>query len=410
MFKRHTSMPTAADSTVADNRGTMGGENIVCFARDWFENPTSNNHVMVELSKRNKVLWLNSVATRAPNLASGRDIGKVFRKLASFFKGARNVRPNLWVYSPIVIPLPHSRWAAAINRIILRATVRILRWRLGMGEFQLWSFLPTVADYFGSMGEAVSVYYCVDEWSKFSYVDGEKLARSEERLCKAVDIVFATSQSLVDAKRPYNPRTFLARHGVDHALFAQALDEKTVVPPDLAALQRPTLGFYGTIQDWVDLDLIAWLAGRHPEWSIALIGKTHVDVSRYSKLPNVHFLGPKEHSVLPMYCKGLAVGLIPQKISELTVHMNPLKLREYLCAGLPVVATALPEVKLFDRWATAARSYEEFESAVAAAIQSDSPELRRQRSDAMREETWEQKVAQAAAVVMQVKAQKCQSH
>jgi glycosyltransferase involved in cell wall biosynthesis len=405
MFKRHTTMQDSSE-TIAAKPGTMAGENIVCFARDWFENPTSNNHVMVELSKRNKVLWLNSVATRAPNLASGRDIGKVFRKLASFFKGARNVRPNLWVYSPIVIPLPHSRWAANINRVLLRAMVRILRWRLGMKDFQLWSFLPTVADYFGSMGESVSIYYCVDEWSKFSYVDGDKLARSEERLCKAVDIVFATSQSLVDAKKPYNPRTYLARHGVDHALFAQALDEKTVIPADLATLQSPRIGFYGTIQDWVDLDLVAWLAKRHPEWSIAMIGKTHVDVSRYREFPNIHFLGLKEHSLLPMYCKGLSVGLIPQKISELTVHMNPLKLREYLCAGLPVVATALPEVKLFDRWATAAGSYEEFETAVALAIETDTPDLRRQRSEAMRTETWEQKVAQASEIVMQIKAQK----
>ncbi|MGA3067359.1 MAG: glycosyltransferase [Tepidisphaeraceae bacterium] len=405
MFKRHTPMPDPTQTPAAPD--AMAGQNIVCFARDWFETPTSNNHVMVALSQRNKVLWLNSVATRAPNLASGRDIKKIFRKLADFFAGAKQVRPNLWVYSPVVLPFPHSRWAAAVNRFILRTNLKILRRKLGMKDFQLWSFLPTVADYIGRLGESVSVYYCVDEWSKFSYVDGPKLAAAEERLCRKVDVVFATSASLVESRRPFNPSTFLARHGVDVELFRTALSDSTPIPPDLARLQPPILGFYGTIQDWVDLDLIAYLAKRHPDWSIALIGKTMTDLTPVQSLPNVHFLGKMPHDSLPMYCKGLAVGLIPQKVNELTVHMNPLKLREYLAAGLPVVCTALPEARGFSPWCVAADSYADFEQAVAAAIASDSPDLRRRRSESMNDESWQSKVDQTAAKVMQIKAQKC---
>jgi glycosyltransferase involved in cell wall biosynthesis len=155
--------------------------------------------------------------------------------------------------------------------------------------------------------------------------------------------------------------------------------------------------------------LIAHLARRRPQWSIALVGNTHVDISRLSGLANVHFLGPKPHASLPMYCKGLAVGLIPQKINELTIHMNPLKLREYLSAGLPVVSTALPEVAQYAPWAAAADSHEQFEQAVAAAIADDTPQLRRQRSDAMAGETWQRKVAELGATVMQVKAEKCRT-
>ena len=398
-------MPDPIETPAAHD--AMAGENVICFARDWFETPTSNNHVMVALSQQNKVLWLNSVATRTPNLASGRDLKKVFRKLAAFFAGAKEVRPNLWVYSPVVIPLPHSRWAAAVNRFILRMTLKFQRRRLGMKQFQLWSFLPTVGDYIGRLGESVSVYYCVDEWSKFSYLDGPKLAAAEERLCRNVDVVFATSASLVESRRAFNPNTFLARHGVDVELFRTALSDSTQVPPDLARLQQPVLGFYGTIQDWVDLDLIAYLAKRHPEWSIALIGKTMTDLTAVKSLSNVHFLGKMPHDSLPMYCKGLAVGLIPQKVNDLTVHMNPLKLREYLAAGLPVVCTALPEAKGFSPYCAVAGSYAEFEQAAAAAIAGDSPELRRKRSDSMKDESWQSKVAQTAAKVMQIKAVKC---
>jgi glycosyltransferase involved in cell wall biosynthesis len=406
MFKRYEPMPEPTDFPPAQQ---MVGQNVICFARDWFETPTSNNHVMVALSKMNKVLWLNSVATRTPNLASGRDIKKVFRKLAAFFRGPREVRPNLWVYSPIVIPLPHSKWAAAINRFILRITLKFLRRKIGMKDFQLWTFLPTVADYVGTLGESVSVYYCVDEWSKFSYVDGDRLAAAEERLCRSVDAVFATSASLVKSKKKYNPNTFLARHGVDVELFRAASLQSTEIPKDLASLQQPVIGFYGTIQDWVDLDLIAFLAKRHPDWSIALIGKVMTDISGLKSLLNVHFLGPRPHDSLPMYCKGLSVGIIPQKVTDLTIHMNPLKLREYLAAGLPVVCTALPEAREYVPLVAVAESYSEFDRAVCAAVIGDTPEQHRRRINAMAGEDWTTKVAQTAAKVMEIKAKKCRT-
>ena len=179
----------------------MTGQAIICFAKDWDEDPTSNNHVMAELAKGNRVLWLNSVSTRTPNVASARDLKKIARKLASFARGARRVPEGLWVYTPIVLPLPHSRWARAANRYILKVVLRVLRMKLGMGTFQLWTFLPNVADYVGGLGEDVSVYYCVDEWSKFNYVDNRRTAEAERQLVQKVDVVFAVAQSLVDSRR-----------------------------------------------------------------------------------------------------------------------------------------------------------------------------------------------------------------
>src|SRR5262245_54219234 len=131
----------------------MVGENIICFSKDWDEDHTSNHHVMRELAKKNNVLWLNSVATRVPKLTSGRDVKKIFRKLASFFRGARQVDQRLWVYTPIVLPFPHSRWASAINRQILRVALKFLRRKLAMQTFQLWTFLPSSVEFVGTLGE-----------------------------------------------------------------------------------------------------------------------------------------------------------------------------------------------------------------------------------------------------------------
>lgn len=381
----------------------MTGENIICFSKDWNENPTSNNHVLTELARNNRVLWVNSLATRTPRLTSGRDLRKIVRKLASATRGAQQVRENLWVYTPLVLPLPHSPAAAALNRRIIRTALWMLRRRLGMRDFQLWTFLPTTGDYIGNLGESVSVYYCVDEWSKFDYVDGSKVAAAEQQLCNRADVVFATAQSLVDAKRAWNPETHLARHGVDHSLFAQALSPNTQAPADLANLPKPIIGFFGTLQDWVDLDLIAYLAERHPEWSIVLIGAPMTDLAKVQKYPNVHLLGRKPHAELPKYSKQFAVGIIPYLRDERVLHVNPIKLREFLSAGLPVVSVDLPEVRPFSKYCYIASDYEDFRRGVEAAIRTDSPEHRTQRSDAMRHETWERRVAGVADTVMRVK-------
>src|SRR6266571_1313897 len=337
----------------------MTGENIICFAKDWSEDPTSNNHVMRELARGNRVLWMNSISTRTPSLASGRDLKKLALKVAGFLQGAKQVSEQMWVYTPIVLPLPHNPLATALNRAILTTTLKMLRRKLGMDEFQLWTFLPNVVEYVGTLGESLVVYYCVDEWSQFSSVDGPKIAAAEDRLCQRADVVFATAQSLVDRRLTLNPQTYLATHGVDHELFSRALDETTPIPGDLAALPHPRLGFYGTIQDWVDLDLLAYLASRHPEWSFAMIGKLCVDVSRLARYPNIHWLGRKPHSELPNYCKGFAAGLIPYILNERVLHVNPIKLREYLSAGLPVVSTAVPEVAHYRDHCCVAGGYEE---------------------------------------------------
>lgn len=408
-------MPSHSPDRIVDAPGAghdsppepMRGQNIVCFAKDWDEDPTSNNHVMRLLARHNKVLWLNSISMRSPNLRDPRDVSKIWRKLKTFLGGGlREAAPNLWVYTPIVLPFPHSRLAAAANRWILKATIGLLRRKLGMRDFQLWTFLPNAIDYVGRLGESLVVYYCIDEWSQFTYISGAKMGAMENELCRKADIVFATAKSLEERRRPYNTETHLASHGVDYDHFAKALSDDTPVAPEIAALPGPVIGFFGLIHEWIDLALIEYLASRHPDWSIALIGKASVDTSRLAKLPNVHLLGRKPYAELPSYCKGFSVGLIPFAVNELTLAVNPIKLREYLSAGLPVVSTALPEVAYYRGECGVADNYEQFERYVEAAIRDDSPEARRRRSDAMRDETWERKVASLGAQVMRVKAKR----
>ena len=189
--------------------------NIVCFAKEWSESPTSNNHVMKTLAQKSRVLWLNSIATRTPKLTSSRDMKRVTQKLRTFMDGPVEASPGLFVHTPLVVPVHHARAAATLNSMLLRATVEHARRRLDMEDFQLWTFLPTAAPYVGRLGESVSVYYCTDEWSQFSAVDRAMIARMEEELCRKVDLVFACSRSLAERKKAHNPETHLASHGVE---------------------------------------------------------------------------------------------------------------------------------------------------------------------------------------------------
>ena len=202
-----------------------------------------------------------------------------------------------------------------------------------------------MADYIGRLGESLSVYYCVDEWSLFSQMDEERTRQAERLLLERVDCVFAVNDALADAKRPFNAETHVAPHGVDREHFKQALSADTAVPADLAPLPAPVLGFYGAIADWVDVELLAQVARLRPDWTLALIGTELISTSALGKLPNVHLLGRRPYEALPAYCKGFDVALIPYLESDQLPYRNPIKLREYLAAGLPIVSTHVPEVE-----------------------------------------------------------------
>ena len=289
----------------------MRDANIVCFAKEWSEDPTSNNHVMRLLAAENTVLWLNSIATRTPSLTSSRDLGKIKRKLMTIGEAPREVSRGLHVVTPLVLPFPHSCAAMLANRQILRATLAPLRRRLGMAPFQLWSFLPTAAPYVGTLGEELSVYYCTDEWSQFSYVDREKTVAHERAMLATVDVVFTTSRSLYESKKPFNRETHLASHGVDHAHFATALDDATPIAKELVGRTGPVIGFFGLVQDWIDLDLFAYLAAQRPAWTIAVVGRALVPVGSLHRYPNIVLVDRRPYSELPSYCKAFDVALCP---------------------------------------------------------------------------------------------------
>lgn len=375
------------------------GQTIICFASGYDAPPTSKHHVMHILAQRNVVLWVNYHASRVPT-ASSSDMTYMAKKLGQVVAGMKNPRDNLHVLTPLVVPLPGSAWAKRLNRALLVAQIRRALKKVGRGPVQLWSFTPDIGYLLGRFGEQRVLYYCVDDHASFTGYNRQQVLDDEADLCHRADLVVTTSMALQKAKEPLNPNTMLVPHGVDYEHFSKAMSNGLPTPADIANIPHPRLGFFGLIRDWVDLDLLAEVARRRPDWHIVLIGDSTVDLAPYRELQNLHFLGRKPYAELPAYCKQFDVGLIPFKINELTLAVNPIKLREYLAAGLPVVSTPMPEVMLYDHLIETAETVDETVNAIDRCLSSP-PTARAERTTAMAAETWLEKVAALCRPLME---------
>lgn len=368
----------------------IAGRTILCFASGYDAPPTSKHHVMHRLAEQNVVLWINYHASRAPS-ASGSDMLYMARKLWQVAEGLYSPRKNLFVLTPLVVPLPSSPAARRINRELLLSQIRSALSNVRRGPVQLWSFTPDISYVLGHFAEERVVYYCVDDHSEFTGYDVDQVLRDEDDLCRRADLVVTTSSVLQGKKQHLNPQTILVPHGVEFEHFARAWKSAGPPPADVADIPRPRLGFFGLIRDWVDVGLLARIADDRPDWHFVLIGDATFDLTEYRRRPNLHFLGRKPYAELPDYCRQFDVGLIPFQVNELTRAVNPIKLREYLASGLPVVSTPMPEVLQYESLIHVADGQAEFTAAIEAAL-AETDQDRRRRIEAMTAETWPAKV------------------
>jgi glycosyltransferase involved in cell wall biosynthesis len=381
----------STESEERDGLQALRGRDILCFSHDWTGDPLSKTHLMRLLAKHgNRVLWVNSIGYRAPALTKS-DLRRAFQKLASALKSDRlsEVEKNIFVLHPLAIPKYGSPLLRRLNRAFLSWQIRRAMQRLGFERPVNWVFNPAAAVVAGSLGEDLLIYHCVDEYTQFSGVDAEAIGSLEQQLLNSADLVLVSAQQLYDSKAKYNSNTHIVRHGVDVAHFRKATEEDTVVAEEIAALPRPVLGFFGLVADWVDIELLAQLADRFSEGSLVMLGKATTDISSLQNKSNVHLLGRRPYDELPRFCKGWDVALLPFRINELTLNANPLKAREYLAAGLPVVSTPIPEVEVLGL-CRIARNVDEFEKEIRDALAEAGPSAA--RSDAVLGESWEQKL------------------
>lgn len=210
-------------------------------------------------------------------------------------------------------------------------------------NYIFWYYSPLFLSISDSFEPKLIVYDCMDELSAFKFAP-EGLKRSEEELFKKADLVFTGGHSLYEAKKHRHANIYPFPSSIDkqHFKLARTL---SIDPQDQQSIPHPRLGFYGVIDERMDLDLIARVATEKPEWHFVLIGPTvKVDPNSLPRLSNIHYLGGKSYKELPSYLAGWDITIIPFALNESTRFISPTKTPEYLSAGKPVISSSIQDV------------------------------------------------------------------
>jgi len=373
---------------------------IIYFGNDWYaENRTSSHHIAQQLSKNNTVLYVECPGLRSPNV-SGRDFKKIIAKISNSLRKPRQISENLAVYTLFQIPFHRYALVRAINKILIRTSIKRLIRQRRLSSPLLWFVIPHLSTLPGTIPCKAVIYYCIDDYSALPDIDSESVAKMDEQMTRMADIVFIASDTLMEPKESLNERVYLNPHGVDFDHFNRVYTGKATIPEDVAHLRENlVVGFFGLIEEWIDLELVRFIAESHPKWHILMIGRVAVTSNPCRSLPNVHFIGRRDFQSLPGYAAVFSVGILPYKLNRQVINSNPIKLREYLAAGLPVVSVRFPQVEHYADVVSIADNYEDFVSKIATSFETDSEELRRKRVDSVKTHTWEYRVKKALEVV-----------
>jgi len=315
---------------------------LIVFAEDWGALPSSTQHLIKQLARTRKVIWINSIGLRQPTLTI-RDIKRLWNKLTASKVVSTSNAPDIemitdgkyfQIINPRTIPAPRSKVARYFAQKLLLLQIKPTIKKAKLQSPILWTSLPTAVDFSGYLNESALVYYCGDDFSGLAGVDHETVAKREQELAKKADLVMVSSKKL-QANFPAH-KTQLLTHGVNYSLFSTISPRALDLPND----GKNIAGFYGSISAWLDIQLLHDTIIKMPHWHFVFIGKVVIDVSLISALDNVIFLGERPHQALPSYSQHWTVSLLPFVDNTQIQACNPLKLKEYLAAGSPIISTS----------------------------------------------------------------------
>jgi UDP-galactopyranose mutase len=315
-------------------------------------------------------------------------------------------QPNLTVLRPrtsVEAPGFHPDQVAAMVPLI-----RELRAELEQDYVVAWLYTPMALPLARELEPAAIVYDCMDELSLFLGAPPDLLSWEDELLASA-DVMFTGGPSLFRAKQSRHPNVHCFTSSVDAAHFSAARpdrQDRVAEPEDQASLPRPRLGFYGVIDERLDLPLLEELASARPDWQIVLVGPVvKIDPATLPRRPNIHYFGQRSYEQLPGYLAGWDVCLLPFARNQSTRFISPTKTLEYMAAELPIVSTPIRDVaEPYGDIVYLGSSPAEFLAACDAAL-SSSPEERDRRAGLMRKvlsgTSWDVTVAAMEELVSQ---------
>jgi len=388
-------------------------ESIICFGGEdfWYHHPHPSEHLMRRFARAgNKVIFVNSISMGLPSLAHKDLLPRIWRKLRSYARFAREAEQNLTVVSPPVVPFFGSRAGRAANQLLLSAQLSLLAGRKKITRPILWIAIPTAVDMMGRLDESLVVYLITDKYDANTMdhaTEPRHITRLHERALAASDIIFYSGRKLLDEAIIARERSYLLEHGIDYEHFAQVSSDKLEIPPEIARIPRPRLGYFGAMEEWlIDQELVERISRERPAWQWVFVGNCARGM-RIGKLENVHILPAVAYADLPRYAAGFDACVLPWNTNNTwTTYASPMKVREYLATGKPTVIVELYEFEHLRDVLRIAHSHDEFLRLTEDALSETGEEQKRARQKSIRHLTWDRHAETVSGLIEETFAEK----
>jgi len=348
--------------------------------------------LMRRFARLGTAVYVNSIIMQKPKLSQGRKfVQKAVRKAKSIFNGLQKTDAGLWAYSPVSLPVHHIPWAKGLNEMILGGQIRRVVRKLGMHDIIVWVACPAACNTAVELSKLKLVYQRTDRYEEFPNVDKDLIIQYDRKLKTAADLTVFVSHVVYEQEKSQCRRAFFLDHGVDYDLFADAeqADDK---PQDIAGIPGPIVGFFGGIDDHTsDIAFVEKVVDLLPQMSFVFVGKASSDCSKLASRKNVSMLGQKPYEQIPHYGKCFDVAIMPWRQNRWIQACNPIKLKEYLSLGKPVVSTPFAELEHYLDVVYLARTPEEFAETIRQAVAENSSERIAQRRNKVQNATWRSK-------------------
>ncbi len=361
-------------------------DGVICFGGlDWWYHNRGHYdlQMMRELSRDVPVLYVNSLGMRTPRLGEGRMFFvRAARKLQSFSRGFRLIRANFGVLSPLSVPFLRGQ---SMAKSLTAHAVRSGAQRMDIQTPLIWVNCPPAAELLDLIPHARLVYQRTDRFESFPGIDRAQILRYDQRL-KQGDITLYCTRSLYEEELDRCKNAVYVDHGVDYDHFAK---EPAKVPAEVDQIPGPRIGFVGGIHPHTfDPELFCEVANELKDCSFILVGRCLLP-DGWCTLPNVHLLGQRAYEDVPNYMAACDVLIMPWQRNDWIKSCNPIKLKEYLAVGRPVVTTPFDELANYKGLVTVAHCPSSFVKAISSSLSSP-PSTTALRSR-VEHETWTRK-------------------
>lgn len=337
-------------------------------------------HLLSRLARQYRVLFVEEPIT----------VEGAGQPLLEIFPGQKSANVTV---ARLVQPVPSHRWIGhgdPLTSALYCDRLGDYLARQGIHRPLLWLYTPMASDFVDALSHRLLIYDVMDQLAAFKGAPAQLRERESQLLTRA-DIVLTGGVSLYRDKLTHNPNTHLLPSGVEIEHFARAAKpDHFECPLEIAALTGPVLGYFGVIDERMDMPLLAHTAAARPDWNIVLVGPiAKIERSELPQAPNIHYLGMRSYDQLPAYLAHFDVALVPFAMNEATRFLSPTKTLEYMAAHKPIVSTPIHDViELYGEVVSVAHTPDEFVAHIDRAL--SEPNTQRAKAEALlNQHTWE---------------------